>query len=246
VVTLLSHPLVGLALFTGSLWVTHFSPIYELALENPFVHDLEHVLYLTAALLFWGPIIGADPVRARLPHPVRLVLILFAMVQGSFLGVVIVLAPAPLYAHYQNLHLDYITPLADQQMAGAAMWVVGAILIPLWGGLVFYEWMRAEEAAGIREDARIARAAAAERTRAEAAKRGSEDEARAEVGALRSEEEAKASASQPGRESPPLAPPPLAQGGSDVTAVPSPSASRLQPLASSSADGPASDTLLQA
>jgi putative membrane protein len=164
-VTFLSNPFVGLVLFAGSLWVTHFSPIYELALENTFVHDLEHVAYLAAAILFWGPMIGADPVRARLPHPVRLVLILFAMVQGSFLGVVIVLAPAPLYAHYLGLHLGYVTPLADQQMAGAAMWVVGAILVPLWGGLVFADWMRAEEAKGVREDARLARAAAARRSR---------------------------------------------------------------------------------
>jgi putative membrane protein len=169
-VAFLSHPLVGLALFTASLWITHFSPIYELAIENGLVHDMEHGVYLAAAILFWGPILGADPVRVRVPFVMRLVAVLFAMVQGSFLGVVIVLAPAPLYAHYADLNLGYITALADQQMAGAVMWVVGAILIPLWGGLVFYDWMRAEEAAGVREDARLARAEAARQALATAAK----------------------------------------------------------------------------
>ncbi len=163
-VALLSHPILGLALFTGSLWITHFSPIYELALENSVVHDLEHVAYLVSALLFWGPVLGADPVRLRVPVIVRFVAILVAMAQGSLLGVVILLAATPLYSTYANLHLGYITPLADQQMAGAAMWVVSAVLIPLWGALVFNDWMRAEEEKSVREDARLARVLAARRS----------------------------------------------------------------------------------
>ena len=160
-VAFLSHPLVGLALFTASLWITHFSPIFELALENSLVHDLEHVAYLAAAVLFWGPVLGADPVRVRVPVIVRFVAILIAMAQGSLLGVVILLAAAPLYPHYAELNLGYITALADQQMAGAAMWIASAVLVPLWGGLVLFDWMRAEEAASVREDARLARAMAA-------------------------------------------------------------------------------------
>jgi putative membrane protein len=161
-VAFLSHPFLGLALFTGSLWITHFSPIYELALENSVVHDLEHVAYLVSAVLFWGPVLGADPVRLRVPVIVRFVAILVAMAQGSLLGVVILLASTPLYSTYANLHLGYLTPLADQQMAGAAMWVVSAVLIPAWGALVFLDWMEAEEEKTAREDARIARAMAAQ------------------------------------------------------------------------------------
>ena len=37
-VRLLSHPIVALGLFAGVLWVTHFSAVYELSLENDTLH----------------------------------------------------------------------------------------------------------------------------------------------------------------------------------------------------------------
>ncbi len=153
----LSHPLVGFALFAGVLWVTHFSGIYELSLENNLVHYLEHGVYLFAALLFWWPMVGRDPSRWRLPYPVRLVVMLLQMVQSTFLGIAVMDASAPLYAHYAGLHLGYITPLADQQAAGAVMWVGGGLAFLLWSGLVFADWLRAEEAENARVDARLDR-----------------------------------------------------------------------------------------
>ncbi|HXQ96060.1 MAG TPA: cytochrome c oxidase assembly protein [Candidatus Acidoferrales bacterium] len=156
-IVVLSHPLVGFVLFAGALWVSHFSAVYELSLENNVVHYLEHAVFLTVALLFWWPMVGRDPSPWRLPYPVRLVVMLLQMVQGTFLGVAIMGASAPLYAHYAGLHLGYITPLADQQAAGAIMWVGGGASFLLWGGLVFADWMRAEEAEGVLVDARLDR-----------------------------------------------------------------------------------------
>ena len=153
----LSHPLVGFVLFAGALWVSHFSAIYELSLENNLVHYLEHAVFLFVALLFWWPMVGRDPSRWRLPYPVRLAVMLLQMVQGAFLGVAILEASAPLYAHYAGLHLGYITPLADQQAAGAIMWVGGGAGFLLWSGLILADWMRAEEAEAVLVDARLDR-----------------------------------------------------------------------------------------
>jgi putative copper resistance protein D len=153
----LSHPLVGFVLFAGALWVSHFSAVYELSLENNLVHYLEHAVFLFVALLFWWPMVGRDPSRWRLPYPVRLAVMLLQMVQGAFLGVAILGASAPLYAHYAGLHLGYITPLADQQAAGAIMWVGGGAGFLLWSGLILADWMRAEEAEAVLVDARLDR-----------------------------------------------------------------------------------------
>ena len=57
------------SLFAAVMWATHFSPLFDLALENRFVHDLEHVLFLGAALLFWWPAVGLDPAPWRLSPP---------------------------------------------------------------------------------------------------------------------------------------------------------------------------------
>ena len=58
---MLAFPVVAWLLFAGVMWASHFSPLFDLALENPGVHRLEHALFLAAALLFWWPVVGPDP-----------------------------------------------------------------------------------------------------------------------------------------------------------------------------------------
>ena len=172
-VRLASHPIVAFGLFAGVLWATHFSAIYELSLENDTLHNLEHLGYLTAALLFWWPMVGRDPSPWRLSHPVKLVMMLLQMTQGAFLGVAIMNAPAPLYAHYAALNLPWISALADQQLAGAIMWGAGGLGFLALGLVIFYDWMRAEEENARRVDARLDReACAAERAAAGSAEPG--------------------------------------------------------------------------
>jgi putative membrane protein len=145
-VAVLAHPVVTWLAFTVVMWATHFSPLFDLALEEPFVHDLEHALFLGSALLFWWPVVGADPAPRRMGYPARALYLLLQMPPNSFLAVAILLATAPLYPHYATLGSPYgIDALADQQLAAGLMWVtadmvfIGAIL------LVVAAWMRREE-----------------------------------------------------------------------------------------------------
>jgi putative membrane protein len=156
-VRLVSHPIVASVLFAGILWVTHFSSVYELSLENDTVHNAEHLAYLAASLLFWWPMVGRDPSPWNVSHPLRLVVMLLQMTQGAFLGIAIMNAGAPLYAHYADLQLTWITPLADQQLAGAIMWGAGGLGFLAAGLVIFFDWMRVEEQAALRVDARLDR-----------------------------------------------------------------------------------------
>ena len=156
-VRVVSHPIVASVLFAGILWVTHFSSVYELSLENDTVHNAEHLAYLTAALLFWWPMVGRDPSPWNVSHPLRLVVMLLQMTQGAFLGIAIMNAGAPLYAHYAELQLTWITPLADQQLAGAIMWGAGGLGFLAAGLVIFFDWMHVEEQAALRVDARLDR-----------------------------------------------------------------------------------------
>src|SRR5664279_1746546 len=47
VVRVLAFPVVSWSLFTAVMWGTHFSPLFERSLEEPFIHDLEHLLFLS-------------------------------------------------------------------------------------------------------------------------------------------------------------------------------------------------------
>ncbi|RLT22126.1 MAG: cytochrome c oxidase assembly protein [Candidatus Aquidulcis sp.] len=129
VVGVISHPLVGWTLLIAVMWGTHLSTLFEAALEDPVIHNLEHVLYLSTALLFWAPIFSVDPIRHRLRGGSALAYLITQMPQNSFLGVAIMFSSSPLYPHYVTLGRAWgPTPLEDQQLAGALMWLVGDAL----------------------------------------------------------------------------------------------------------------------
>ncbi|MFM9128787.1 MAG: cytochrome c oxidase assembly protein [Candidatus Limnocylindrus sp.] len=128
-VGVISHPLVGWTLLIAVMWGTHLSVMFETALEDEFIHNLEHMLYLGTALLFWAPIFSVDPVRHRSRGGSALAYLITQMPQNSFLGVAIMFSSSPLYPHYVTLQRAWgPTPLEDQQLAGAIMWLVGDAL----------------------------------------------------------------------------------------------------------------------
>ncbi len=125
----ISHPLVGWTLLVAVMWGTHLSTLFEAALEDPFLHNMEHSLYLGTALLFWAPIFSIDPIRHRLRGGSALAYLITQMPQNSFLGVAIMFSSTPLYPHYLTLQRAWgPSPLEDQQLAGAIMWLVGDAL----------------------------------------------------------------------------------------------------------------------
>jgi cytochrome c oxidase assembly factor CtaG len=173
-VAFLSHPVTAWLAFTLVLWGSHFSGLFDVALENPPVHQLEHVLYLVAASLFWFPVIGADPGPRPIGYPARGLYLLLQMPPSSFLAMAVLFAGTPLYHHYATLGSPYgITALADQQAAAAIMWIwsdvtfISAIL------LVVAAWMRHDERRTLETEAKVdeQRAALAARATALAARR---------------------------------------------------------------------------
>lgn len=153
---LLTFPLLAWVLFAAVNWGWHFSALYNQALENPSLHYLQHVTFLVAGLLFWWPVVGADPGRWRLPHPVRLFYLFLAMPQNSFLGVALMSAPQVLYAHYTtNLRAWGPSALADQNLGGILMWVFGDVVFLIGMGAVVAAWVRHEDRRTARLDARL-------------------------------------------------------------------------------------------
>ena len=147
----LTHPVVTWVAFASVMYVTHFSPLYDAALGNPFLHGLEHLLYLGAAALFWWPVVRRDPVPGRFPWPGRVLYLVLAMPLQSFLGVAILGADGVLYDHYAARP----GALADQGVAGAVMWVGGDVLMLTAVAFAIAAWMRHETRETVRLDANL-------------------------------------------------------------------------------------------
>lgn len=153
-VRVLTHPVVSWSAFGLVMWATHYSALYDAALENEALHGLEHALYLGAALLFWAPVAGLDPTR-RVARPVRVAYLLASIPVQSFLGLAVYSADAPLYEHYATSDRSWgPAPLDDQRLAGAVMWIGGDVLLLAWTGVAAAAWLRAEEREGERADRR--------------------------------------------------------------------------------------------
>ena len=124
----LALPSVALAIFLATLWGTHFSPLYELAMDHPWAHIAEHALYLGAGVIFWLPVVATPPLRP-LGYPARLLYLVVALPQGALLAMVIASAREPLYSHYASAAGSRAAALADQGNAAAAMWILGGLVV---------------------------------------------------------------------------------------------------------------------
>ncbi len=150
---MLAFPVTAWVVFAAVMWGSHFSGLFDVALEDPLVHDLEHGLFLASALLFWWPAVGIDPAPWRLAHPARIGYVFLQMTQNTFLAVVILNVTTVLYPHYATLGRPYgIDPLADQRLAAGVMWIAGdAIFLAAIMALVA-AWMQAESRGLARSD----------------------------------------------------------------------------------------------
>ncbi|HYI45806.1 MAG TPA: cytochrome c oxidase assembly protein [Actinomycetota bacterium] len=137
----LSKPVVVGALHAAAMWLWHLPVFYDAAMGNPMLHVVEHGSFLVTAYLFWVVVIG----RSGAGDQLRRVALVFAMtLQSGALGAIIAFASTVLYSS----HLDSsapLTPLEDQQLAGAIMWVPPGMLylvvmvVLLWSAFRNYE-----------------------------------------------------------------------------------------------------------
>lgn len=151
----LAFPVVAWIVFAAVMWASHFTPLFDAALEDPLIHDLEHLLYLGAGLLFWWPALAVDPGPWRMSHPVRAMYVFLQMPQNTFLAVVLLGATSVLYPHYETLERGWPPgPLQDQQTAAGIMWLAGdtIFLVAVLG--IVWAWMRAERRDAPRNDRR--------------------------------------------------------------------------------------------
>lgn len=129
VLSRLGRPIPALLLSTAALWVWHAPYLYDLALRSDGVHDLEHVSFLAAALLYWRSLLGDGRRSPALDSNAKRTLYLIGGgMQGGLLGGLIALSGHVIYTGYlRGPDASVIAVLADQRLGGAIMWFSGAV-----------------------------------------------------------------------------------------------------------------------
>lgn len=132
-----AHPAFCLALYATIVLTLHVPVVFDATLRNQALHDLEHAGFLLAGLIVWWPLLGNPGPRRQLGTVTHLLYITAAMVPMTLIGAYLDRDQSLFYPVYAGpAKLLGVSPIADQQQAGAIMWVVGTALMALLGVVV--------------------------------------------------------------------------------------------------------------
>jgi putative membrane protein len=139
----LARPLPALVAFSVVLLGWHLPALYDLTLRNLFVHDLEHLLFFSTALLLWVQLIPSATPRPKLSDGQRVAYGTAALLVSWVLAVVLGFASSPLYDVYASLasRPGGLSALADQQIAAGIMWVPASVPFLLAISFAAYRWL---------------------------------------------------------------------------------------------------------
>lgn len=116
----LTRPAVALAVWLVGWYVVHLAAVYDQALEQPLLLNLEHAFLIAIGLLFWWPVLCDAP--RSVPTLGRIAYVLAAFLGSAFLGLALTFS-RPVYSYYEELpeRLWGISAAKDQNLGGVLM-----------------------------------------------------------------------------------------------------------------------------
>ena len=157
-----TNPITALALFDGSLFVLYFTDLFGSMMQNHEGHLLMNIHFILTGVLFFHVVIGIDPNPRRVPHLVRIVIVLAAMSIHAFFSVALMSSTTLIdKGYFASLKTPWLTDfLADQRLGGSVGWAMGEIPILLALVVTFISWVKDDSREARRIDRNTARAAA--------------------------------------------------------------------------------------
>lgn len=128
----------------------HDGNLYNMALRRDWVHDLQHIMFFSAAMLYWWHVTNAGPrLHKRLPIWAVLVFLLAAVPPNAITGVVIANSSQVIYTYYESVPRIWgFSALQDQMIGGVIMWIQGSEMFIQAAiiALAFYWWKEGRKA----------------------------------------------------------------------------------------------------
>jgi putative membrane protein len=151
--------------WTISFYAWHLPVAYQAALAHPAVHVLEHLSFFCTGLMIWAAVIEPLPGPSWFGNGAKAAFVLAMRTFSGVLATVFIWAGQPLYPDYApGERIWGISPLTDQTIGGALMFVEGATITLVVFAWLFLRWTREAELRQSlvergRDPARAARAA---------------------------------------------------------------------------------------
>lgn len=125
----LAHPAIAFPLWALDIYVWHLPVLYQAALRHLGIHVLEHAMFLGFGVNMWMCLVGPLPMPRWFGNLGRLVYIVAVRLTGTVLGNIFLWSGTVFYPFYLPGDVAYhVSPLADQNVAGAIMMVEESFL----------------------------------------------------------------------------------------------------------------------
>lgn len=160
----LTFPVVGPALFVGSLFALYFTPMFGWLMSSMWGHTAMEFHFLAVGALYYYVIIGVDPSPRTLPPIARFGVLMVTIPFHAFFSIALMSAHEVIAGSYwQALQRPYRTDLlADQYLGGGISWAMGEVPLVLVLGALFVQWFRSDTREARRSDRAADRDADAE------------------------------------------------------------------------------------
>ena len=139
----LTTPITALIVFSAIVLLTHVPAIVDSLMISQLGSFAIDMLWLSAGLIFWWPVVRDVPAH-RFPPPAKIgYLVLGMMFSPVMFGLVgfLVYSSTPLYGVFELAPpLPGVSSQADHQTAGALMSVGGAFIAFVAMSIIFFQW----------------------------------------------------------------------------------------------------------
>ncbi len=150
VAAVLTRPLPAAVIFSTPITLWHFPGFYEAALRHHPLHIVQHLVLIATAVLMWWPVLSPVPELPRASYLTQLLYLFLLGLPMSLVGALITLSEEVLYPFYTRAPRVWeLTPLADQQLGGLLMWVVGTLVLWAAATVVWFRWAAREESGDV-------------------------------------------------------------------------------------------------
>ena len=154
-----AHPLTGLFLWFGLIYLWHIPALYDAAIQSEVVHALEHASFFTAGLALWWPLIQPVPMRTRMTGMWPFAYIGAAKAGLAGLGLYLTWSKGIAYEHYETVPRIWGLTAVEDQNAGGAMMMLEQSVVLLIAFVALFVRMLAQSETDERRRERLEEAA---------------------------------------------------------------------------------------
>lgn len=137
----ITSPIVCFATFTVVMAMWHLPAFYNASMASHGIHIVEHLMFMSSAVMMWWPLMSQLPELPRLSYPGQMLYCFLLLIPMTIIAIYITMADEILYPAYSAApRISPLSPRDDQLLGGLIMWVPGGMIFMVIMTVIFFRW----------------------------------------------------------------------------------------------------------